>query len=135
MGKFIAVEDAIFSIFATADWSGAGLKTVPTNYEAPEDSGEEFIRVNVISNGNGVNKVSVSGMLIVDIFTSAGKGPRPATAIADKLESFVAYKSVPTSSGVAQFQGGVCVPKGVDSVNPLLFRSSYSIPFNFYGVA
>ena len=135
MGKFTAVEDAIFSVFATNAWQSEGVETIPANYVSPANPGGDFIRVNVISNGKGVNTVSVSGMLIVDIFTSAGQGPRPATVIADKLESYLRNQSIITSKGTTQFHGGAFTLKGLDTANPTLFRSSYSIPFHFYGVA
>lgn len=134
MGKFTAVEDDIFSVFASSTWKNENIETQPSNYSSPQ-AWTKYVRVNVIQSGKGVNKVSVSGILIIDIFTPVGEGPTLATQIADKLEQHLAFKTLQTTSGgVTQFpEGGSLVPKGVDAANATLFRSSYTIPFKYFG--
>lgn len=135
MGKFTAAEDDIFSVFASGMWKSEGLETFPSNYTSPQ-AWTKYIRVNVLANGPGANKMSVSGILIIDIFTPAGEGPRAASVIADKLEQFLAYKTLQTQEqGNTQFQGGSLTPVGQDKANATLFRSSYTIPFKYYGVS
>lgn len=134
MGKFSNTEGDIFSVFASSAWKGEGIETHPSNYTSPE-AWDEYIRVNILCNGKGLNKVSVSGILIVDIFTPAGNGPSKASLIADKLEEYLGNKSLSTSaSGVTQFLGGTLTHLGTDKDNLTLFRSSYTIPFNYFGV-
>jgi hypothetical protein len=135
MGKFTAAEDDIFSVFASGAWRSELIETQPSNYISPQ-AWTTYIRVSVLANGPGVNKMSVSGMLIIDIFTPSGDGPRPASVIADKLEQYLAFKSLQTVEGcTTQFQGGSLTPIGTDKANATLFRSSYTIPFKYYGVS
>ena len=135
MGKFTDSEGDIFSVFGSSAWKGEGIETQPSNYTSPE-AWTEYIRVNILCNGTGPNKVSVSGILIVDIFTPAGQGPSRATLIADKLEDYLSCKSLQTAGqGVTQFQSGSLSPIGTDKDNQTLFRSSYTIPFTYFGVS
>lgn len=134
MGKFTTAESDVFSVFASQAWKDTGLKTIPSNFPAPENV-TQFLRVSILPSGKGVNALSVSGLIIVDIFTTADAGPKAASTIADTLEQHLARKSVRTGLGTTQFQTGSLSLRGKDSVNPLLFHSSYSIPFTFFGDA
>lgn len=134
MGKFTDVEKDIYSVFSSQAWVNENIKTYPSNFLAI-NPGNEYIRVSVIPSGNGINIQSVSGILIIDIYTSAGSGIRRASLIADILEGYFAGKQKQTAqNAVTQFTSGTLNHTGVDRDNPSLYRSSYTIPFNYYGV-
>jgi hypothetical protein len=134
MGKYIGLQDDVFSIFNSATWKAEQIKTYPSNFVAVA-AGNEFIRVSIIASGSGLNLKSVSGVLIIDIFTSAGNGPRQAFLIADKIDQYLVGKSVTTTSGYkTQFSNSSLDIRGLDRDNPSLSRSIYTIPFNYFGV-
>lgn len=99
MGKFLNLETDIFQIFNSAGWKSEGIRTIPSNF-IPNDLGDEYIRITIIPQGAG-DQVSTSGILMIDIFTPSGKGPHPATIIADKLDTFCLGKTISTVSGNA----------------------------------
>lgn len=83
----------------------------------------------------GLNKVSLSGIIIVDIFIAAGQGQKRQFLIADELEKFLAGKSIVTGldKRTQFFEGSVSALKP-DADNKSLLRSSYTIPFKHFGV-
>lgn len=129
MSKYQDLEENIFSVFATNAWQAENIKTFPSNFLAL-NAGNEYIRVSIIPAGEGININSVSGILIIDIFTSAGSGPKAATLIADKLELYLAGKKIDNT----QFFASTLSYLGLDIDNRALYRSSYSIPFKHFGV-
>jgi hypothetical protein len=133
MGKYTKVERSVFSIFGQNSWKNESINTWPADF-VPDTAGAEYVRVNIISNGAGLNKTSVSGILIIDIFTAAGSGPTRQNFIADKLDGYLENKSIPTLAGVTQLQNSALRPLGLDKANTNLSRASYEIPFHFYGV-
>lgn len=134
MGKYEATEINVFSVFDSAEWKAEAIKTYPTNFIAV-NPGNEYIRVNIIPSGKGVNLVSLSGVIIVDIFTSAGNGPRRTSTIADKLDRYLVGKSLETVNGATlQLKNSTLALVGVDPDNTSLYRSIYTIPFNLFGV-
>jgi hypothetical protein len=134
MGKYENLEKDVFSIFGSTLWKNENIKTFPVNF-IELTPGTEFVRVSVIPSGNGINLTSISGVLIIDIFTSAGNGPRRTSLIADKLDSYLVGKSVSTVSGNStQFNKSALAYLGLDTVNSALYRATYSIPFNYFGV-
>jgi hypothetical protein len=134
MGKFTDLQDAIFSVFGAQAWSILNIKTVPSNF-VPKDLENEYIRVNIIPSGPSINTKSVSGILIIDIFTAAGTGPNRTSFIADTLDSFLSCKNFLLREGVSlQLQKSSLDFAGNDSSNTTLFRAKYTIPFNFFGV-
>jgi hypothetical protein len=132
MGKYVNLEQDVFSVFASADWLNEDIKTFPTNYIAV-NSGNEFIRVSVIPSGKPINRDSLAGILIIDIFIPAGAGTRRAMGIADTLDKYLVDKSKQTSTGVTQFGISSLVHNGLDKALLSLHRSTYTIAFNFYG--
>jgi hypothetical protein len=133
MGKYESLEKGIFSIFGKAAWTAENIKTQPSNYLSVGTK-TEFIRVSLIPSGKGLNLGSASGVIIIDIFTPAGKGPQRFSFIADKLDMYLAGKSVTTSAGTVQCGISTMNPRGADVDNPGLHWSQYTIPFNFFGV-
>ena len=107
---------------------------MPRNFTASTIDGE-FIRLSVIPSSTGLNTASVSGILIIDIFTSAGIGPQRSNFIADKLDAYLVGKSLEVRTGViTQFSLSSLDFVGIDTDNKSLFRAKYTIPFNFFGV-
>jgi len=131
MGKYVNLEKDVFSVFDSAAWKAESIKTFPGNFVAM-NSGNEFLRVSIIPSGNGINITSISGIIIIDIFTSAGSGPHGSLVIADKLDSFLQGKTLSTTVGSSvQFHSSTMIPKGIEGS---LHRASYTIPFNHFGV-
>ena len=134
MGKFTELETDIYSIFGSGLWQNENIKTVPANFIVP-DPGTEYIRINVVPSGTGINRNSVSGILLIDIFTSAGEGTRASTLIADKLDDFLQEETISTVAGKnTQFKFSTLTFDGLDPVSKNLHKSSYTIPFNYFGV-
>lgn len=132
MGKYLNLQNDAFSVFNSNTWKAENIKTFPSNFVAV-GQGNEFIRVSIISRNAGINIESISGVFIIDIFTSAGNGPKQANLIADKLDLYLAGKSISTESqAVTQFLGSSLEARGLDKDNPALFRSIYTIPFNYF---
>lgn len=136
MGKYSSLQSDIFSIFGTIGWKTEGVFTMPSNFVA-SDAGDEYIRVSIVANGdNKANPLnSVSGQLLIDIFTPAGFGPNRTNLIADKLDKYLAGKLIQTTSGGnTQLAGSTLALLGNDSANPSLYRSIYTIVFNYFGI-
>jgi hypothetical protein len=132
MGKYVNLQDDIFSVFSKPQWIAEGIKTIPVNFAITTN---EYIRINCVASDSSVNKTSVRGLLMIDIFTEAGKGPKRSNVISDKLDTYLQFKSISTVQGnVTQFQNSTLNVGKIDSDNPSLFRVTYQITFNFYGV-
>ena len=134
MGKFTELEQDVYSVFSSVNWVAENIKTYPQNFLAV-NAGDEYIRVAVLPTGTGINIKSVSGILIIDIYTAAGKGTRRAVLIADTLGLYLEGKTKATAAKAStQFFSGSLNHIGIDKDNPSLYRSSYTIPFNYFGV-
>lgn len=133
MGKYVNIESDIFSVFALPAWTATSIKAYPANFVAV-NPGTEYIRANILTGGRGVNLKSATGQMIIDIFTPAGNGTRRSLLIADSLDDFFCGKSLSTQLGnVTQFFSSTVQHRGIDNDNKSLFRTSYTIPFNYYG--
>lgn len=135
MGKYERIQADVFSIFSQLAWKAEQIKTYPVNYISVTQE-SEYIRVSIVPTGKGINLVSSSGLVLIDIFISAGNGPRRASLIADKLDKYLVGKNIITQDTVnTQFGQSSLVNKGLDPDNPTLYASTYSIPFNYFGVS
>ncbi len=132
MGKFVATETAIFAMIEQLRPALQGAKVYPANYLAA-NPGTLFLKVAVLPNGTGVNLKSTSGVVLVDIYSPAGEGPRMTSLIADGVDAYLVGKTLNTDGGVVQFNNSSLSMGAVDKDSPSLWRSTYSIPFNFYG--
>ena len=131
MGKYSNIDDLIFSIFASSIWKAEKIQTFPSNFVKTK-SLEEYIRVSIISSGSGVNLKSISGELIIDIFSKAGTGPKISSEIADKLDNYLFGKTITLSNGISvQLFNSAIQDRGQDPDNPTLNRVIYSIPFSY----
>jgi len=124
----------IFRVFATPEWIAERIKTFPKGFVNPAGL-PEFIRVAILQSGAGINKQSLSGILLIDIFTPVKSGPTRPAQLADKLDTYLASKCFEVAPGVStQFSQGVLQDHGIDQVNTDLHRSVFSIPYTHTGV-
>lgn len=133
MGKYSDAETGVFSIFSSQDWMDTEIATFPSNFggDAPLD---EYIRVSIVSGGEGVNIASSSGIIMIDIFTPYGTGPARASEIADTLDAYLVGKTLDAGTGTVQLIGSTFSGNGADRANQALFKSLYTIPFSYFGV-
>lgn len=135
MGRYTQAQDAVNSIFGSAPWLAENIPAFPQDV-VPDRASKEYVRVSVIPSAKGLNKVSVSGICILDIYTADGEGPARALAIADVLDKYMHFKTVQLSAGLSlEFKGSTLQGRGADKANPSLTRSQYTVPFNLYGVS
>ena len=135
MGKYTALAADVYSVFATPSWLAENIATGPDNYKGLSGS-DEYIRVSILP--TGISQVNIprssSGQLIIDIFVPAGEGLKRMNLIADKLDLYLAGKSISIGvDGLTQFGASSLNPIGNDPVNASLYRGSYSISFNYFG--
>jgi hypothetical protein len=133
MGKFTAVTKDVFSVFASPEWLAENIKTYPRDFVQGGLS-SEFIRVSVLTPSEGVNTKSVNGVMLVEIFTEAGKGPNRANVIADALDKHFSKKTLKTGSGMTQLFDSVLTYNGLDADNSALVKSTFSIQFKYFEV-
>jgi hypothetical protein len=133
MGKYADLEKDVYSVFSSNEWKAEDIKTFPTNFVVMNTTSDEFIRVSVIPSGKPINRYSLAGVLIIEIFIAAGSGTRRAMAIADTLDSYLVDQSKKTSTGVTQFGISSLMHNGPDKALPVIHKSTYTINFNFYG--
>lgn len=135
IGKNVSVLNDVFSVFALSTWTDLGVTTVPQNFVGNSQV-QEYIRVSVVTSGKPINGNSVSGVIIIDIFTSAGTGPVRAAQIADSLDNFLPGKTYKTGLGETQFflTSAFNIRKDLamkSGDNAALCAASYEIPFNY----
>ena len=134
MGQYLNIEENIFSVFATDTWKAESIKTRPNNF-IKTTSDDEFIRVSIIPSGYTSNLNAKNGVLLIDIFTKVGAGPKRSATIGDKLDSYLSGKTLSITQGITvQFFGSSMLPKGRDKENPTLYWYTYTIPFNYFEV-
>ena len=134
MDRHERLQSAVFAVFGSSNWASENIKTIPQDF-TPDNLGEEFIRVSIVPGGHGLNILSLSGVLMIDIFTLAGQGPNRKTQIVDKLESYLVGKCLAAGGNdVVQFGNSSLKPSGLDRDNPALTRSTLTIPFDLFGV-
>jgi hypothetical protein len=134
MNKYATLFKDVYSVFATANWIAESIKTFPDNFVGSV-VGDTYIRVGIFASGGSVNCRSVSGLLMIDIFVPAGGGTKEVARIADKLDTYLAGQEIKTTeNGKTFFVSSNLAVLGNDRDNPSLYRASYSIPFNYFGV-
>lgn len=134
MGKYANIDSSILSVFGTDTWKAEKIKTYPSNF-IQIGGQNEFIRISIIPSGQSVNLNSVSGIVLIEIFTKAGEGPKRSSTIADKLDVYLSGKSFTVETGkVVQFMSSNLSSGEKDPDNATLFRVTYSIPFNYFEV-
>jgi hypothetical protein len=135
MNKYSSLTNDVNSIFASANWQSEGIETHPQNFVGSAVN-SSYVRVSVVASGSAlVNPPrSAAGMLIIDIFVPAGEGTALVDTIADKLDKYLAGRVLTTTlNGTTQLGSSTLVHLGNDKANPALYRSSFSISFNYFG--
>lgn len=133
MAKFQDATLAIMKIFGSPTWISENIKTIPSNIIG-SNLGNEYLRINVITGGVGVNVESTAGQVIVDIFVPNGEGVQRGTALGDTLDKYLSCKTITQSNGSLQTGKTSLIPIGIDSANKALYRYRYTVSFNYYGV-
>jgi len=131
VARYADVLNDIMSIFGTVEWIAENIATFPNNNRGVST---EYIRVTPILGNEPLNRKSHSGVLNIDIFITAGEGPKRAFQIADSLDSYIQNKTIALSAGSTQFGVSNLVSYGLDRDNTSLYRYVYSINFNYFGV-
>lgn len=133
MAKFHDAHHSIMAIFGSPKWTAEQIKTIPSNFIGG-DLGAEYIRVSVITGGQGINIGSVSGQLVIDIFVPVGEAVLRAVTIADKLDQVLVGKLIQQGNASVQIMGSTLSPSGIDAANRALYKYRYVTSFNYYGV-
>lgn len=137
MNKYAEMVGAVHSVFDSESWKAEGVTTVPSNFPLPSVPSRSpiasYVRVSIVPGSAGINLVSASGQIIIDIFTPAGGGPLPAARIADKLDKYLVGKKFSTSSGTVQCFDSSYNEMGLDTANTSLARAKYAISMSFFG--
>lgn len=135
MGKYSDLYAHVYSVFGTQEWVNEAIVTFPESFNGNKTA-NEYITVTMIPSSHELaNQTrSVSGQILIDIFTPAGEGPRRSYEIADLLDKHFSGKTKSNGSGSTQFMASVLSGQGEDPDNPSLYRILYSIPFTYYGV-
>lgn len=129
MGKYTNLQNGVYSIFDSVGWKAENIKAFPQNFTG-SNVGNEYIRLNIISSGDGVNLLSTSGLLIIDIFVDAGDGITRITAIADILDGYLVGKTIANTGSIQMLKSSIANFRK-DSDNPALFTAQYSIPLSY----
>jgi len=132
MSKYVTSEADIFTIFGSVEWKAEGIASYPSNYIA-NASDQEFIRISIIPSSQGINLVSVEGVIMIDIFTEAKLGDRRSLEIADKLDLFMVGKSFNNAGRRTQIFDSTLRTSNT-SDDDTRSRKIYSIPFKHFGV-
>jgi hypothetical protein len=75
----------------------------------------------------------MAGQIVIDIFTRSGEGPRRSSQIADLLDKYLVGKIFSSQIGTLQIGPSLTSQGNVDSANPALFRTLYTVNLNYYG--
>lgn len=131
--KYTSLQQVIFDVFGSTEWKSNNIQTFPSNFIG--DVSSDYIRVSVITNGDGRNSLqSGHGVINIDIFSAIGLGTLKANQIADKLDEFLERKTMRKNEYNLQTVESSLQHLGACKSNPSLHQSNYSIPFNYFGV-
>lgn len=130
MGKYRAVTDDLFSVFASQAWRDEGVKVFPSAFDG-EKGDPPYVRYTVVPSGDPLNSASTSGVLLAEIYTAWGEGPGPSSDIADTLDRHLQHRAV----GGTQLFSSSMDRQTRDKYNQSLARSIYSLPYSRFGVA
>jgi hypothetical protein len=129
MGKYVGCENDIFSIFASAAWEEEHVAIYPRSVEV-EKGPPPYLLFTIVPSGPPLNAASSSGVLLVEIYTAWGLGPKPASELADTLDKYLQHKSV----GRTQLFNSSLDRQERDKDNPSVARVIYSLPYSHFGV-
>lgn len=136
MSKFLQVQDDIFSIFGSAEWEAQGLKTYPREFGVIETAlfEDRALRLSILMNREGINLISLAGLLMIEIFTLGSRGPKIIVETADTLDNFLVGRTLSTYLGLStQFFNSTLGLSQQDKINPRMVSTIYSISFTHNG--
>jgi hypothetical protein len=128
MGRYQRLQDSIFAIFASPEWAATGYTIYPQDFVNVNKDITQFLRLSILASNKGINRNSISGVCIIEIFVPFGQGPSLATMIGDTLDTFLTGEN-----SKVQFGTSTMVTRGQDTGNPQLTKYEYTIPVNLYG--
>lgn len=137
MAKFLEIQTNIFNVFGSLAWRIKGIEAYPREFEIVELTSDSSaaIRVSILMEGKGVNLVSVSGVVIIEIYSHTAAGPKIIATTSDTLDAFLVGKQFSITEGiVTQFFSSSLGISRKDAVNPRLSVTLYSINFQHNGV-
>jgi len=121
--KYSNAFNALSTIMAAAGRPVWPRDVVPTNRPMP------YGELSFIPSDTGVNLRSISGIVIVDIITEAGRGPSAALSFADTLDSYLVNMTI----GTTQFFWSTLAPRGTLRSDNTKERHEYTISFKYFG--
>jgi hypothetical protein len=130
---FDEIKDDIFSVFASAGWTGLNIKAFPYNYDG-EVGAAPFVKILILPgrgklDGYSFKKV-IDGLLVVQIYVKSGQGDSEYATIADSLNLLFEGKTLTNGT---QFGPSNYKVIGRDPSNQALFRVDYAINFSNFG--
>ena len=128
MGRYTKLQNAVFAIFASTAWQATSYKIYPRDFVNNNTNNLVFLRLAILASSKGINRNSISGICIIEIFVPFGQGPTLASTIGDTLDTFLTGEKNSVQFGISTL-----VTRGQDSGNPQLTKYEYTIPVNFYG--
>ncbi|MDB4575345.1 hypothetical protein N9112_00115 [bacterium] len=134
MGKYSDLRVDVLKPFTEVVWTDLNIPTYPSS-SVPSNATGERITLTPIPSETSVNRNSVGGLLMVQIYTKQKGGHARAWAIADLLDDNLLNKSFSSGVGVTQFRDSSLNATKPDRDDDTLFMTSYSIPFKHYGVS
>jgi len=123
MSKYTNTLSDVFSIAAEIS-----IPSFPQNFENKRNL-SEFLRISVLPAGLGINLVSGSGLIIIDIFVPSNEGPKRLYEVAEMLDTLFVGRTVNNT----QFFHSTLNVIGIDE-NPSLFRGQYNLNYSHYEV-
>lgn len=132
MSKYAALESIVYGVFDSSAWKAKSIAAIPRDY-LPKTVLSEFVRISVLPQSSVKNLGNSRGLLQIEIYTQAGLGSKRQATIADALDSVLEGKHFANNLGSLQLFVSSVRPDGVDTVNKNLTRSTYTIPFTFFG--
>jgi hypothetical protein len=134
VGKYVATETRLNELFGSSPWLAEGVPAFPANFEPEDGFPSKYCQFSVVASEDGIPGYArfdnVSGVIMIEIYTPAGSGPRDASEIADKLDKHLQAKTF----GETQFFKSSCGAVRRDVANPTLSRAIYQVPFTHSGV-
>lgn len=127
MVKYSNLQSNVFSIFASQAWVDLNTRAFPAGIKG--DKGDPpYVRMDVVADESGANRESVSGLLMIEIYTQWGDGPAKSIEIADQLDALIQNKTI---NGTQFFSSSLsALLQDRDDEN--LGKRTYQVSFQHY---
>jgi len=131
MNRFEEITHDIHLLFGSQAWQDNAIKTLPSNFV--DETTNEYIRIGVVIN-TLQNTNNAHGVINIEIFVPSGSSLKRTMQIADMLNLLLGRKLHNLSKGSIQFGLGSLGTGARCPDAASLYRTLYTIPFNFYEV-